>query len=72
MQQMYNNTYSVNVGVCPTSFTNYTVSQMIGYSGHIPGWAFACGHGQKYNNRMENYSRKVNQGLTLSDQLMTL
>jgi hypothetical protein len=31
----------VNIGVTPVSFTNYTVSQMIGYSSHIPGWAFA-------------------------------
>jgi len=69
MQQMYNNTYSVNIGVTPTSFTNYGVAQMIGYSGHIPGWAFACGHGQKYNQRMENYSRKVNQGETVRVRL---
>jgi hypothetical protein len=65
MQQMYNNTYSVNVGVAPASYTNYNASQMIGYSGHIPGWAFACGHGQKYNNTMTNYGRKVNQGETV-------
>jgi len=63
LNQFYQNAYSVNIGVVPSSFTNYTTSQMLGYSGHIPGWAFACGHGQKYlNGSQTTYGRTCAQG----------
>jgi len=56
------NAYALNIGVTPTSFSNWGVAQMIGYSGHIPGWAFATGNGQKFHNSTEHYSRRCNQG----------
>jgi len=63
LNQFTQNAYSVNIGVVPTSFTNYTTSQMLGYSGHIPAWAFACGHGQKYlNGSQSSYGRTCSQG----------
>jgi len=63
LTQFYSNAYSVIIGVTPTSFTNYSTSQMLGYSGHIPAWAFACGHGQKYmNGSQTTYARTCVQG----------
>jgi len=63
LTQFYVNAYSVNIGCTPTSFTNYTIAQMIGYSGHIPGWCFACGQGQKYNSGSQTaYGRTCAQG----------
>jgi len=63
LTQFYVNAYSCMVGVAPTSYTSYTSSQMIGYSGHIPGWSFACGQGQKYYNGSQTaYGRTCAQG----------
>jgi len=63
LTQFYSNAYSVVIGVTPTSFTNYQIAQMIGYPGHIPGWGFACGHGQKYLNGAQTaYGRTCVQG----------
>lgn len=63
LTQFYVNAYSVMVGVVPTSYTNYTSSQMIGYSGHIPGWSYAAGQGQKYYNGSQTaYGRTCAQG----------
>jgi hypothetical protein len=44
LQAFYTNSYSVNVGFVPSTFTDYTRSQMIGYANHIPGRhaAFHC------------------------------
>jgi len=47
---MYTHTYSVCVGVSPTTFTAFNNSQMVGYPGHIPGWAFAAGSAQAYGD----------------------
>jgi len=63
LTQFYVNAYSVMVGVVPTSYTNYSASQMIGYSGHIPGWSYAAGQGQKYYNGSQTaYGRTCAQG----------
>jgi len=63
LQQYYNSSYSVCVGYVPSSYTNWSSSQMIGYSGHIPGWSFACANAQKYNSgSMTNYGRTCQQG----------
>jgi len=63
LTQFYVNAYSCMVGIAPTSYTSYTSSQMIGYSGHIPGWSFACGQGQKYyNGSQTSYGRTCAQG----------
>jgi len=63
LQQFYNNSYSCCVGVTPTSFTDYTTkAQMIGYPSHIPGWAFACGYGQKFHGSQQSYGRTCTEG----------
>jgi len=63
LTQFYVNAYSCMIGVTPTSYTSYTSSQMIGYSGHIPGWSFAAGQGQKYYNGSQTaYGRTCAQG----------
>jgi hypothetical protein len=63
LQQFYVNTYSLNLGVVPASYSSYSASHMIGYSGHIPGWAFGCGYGQKYyNGTQTTYGRTCQQG----------
>jgi len=63
LQQFYVNSYSLNIGVAPASYTNYSASQMIGYSGHVPGWAFGAGYGQKWNNGSQtSYGRTCQQG----------
>jgi hypothetical protein len=35
---------------------------MIGYSGHITGWSFACANSQKFNSSMTTYGRYCSQG----------
>jgi len=51
--------FSVAVGFAPvTSKSRVTSSQMIGYTNHIPGWAFAPYHIRKYHNRMEKYGTR--------------
>jgi hypothetical protein len=63
LTQFYVNSYSVCIGVVPVSFTNYTVAQMVGYSGHIPGWSYAVGHGYKYSQAGNlAYGKKCAQG----------
>jgi hypothetical protein len=63
LTQFYVNAYSCMVGVVAASYTNFSASQMIGYSGHIPGWSFACGQGQKYYNGSQTaYGRTCAQG----------
>jgi len=62
LTQFYSNSYSVCIGVTPSSFTDYTKAQMIGYPSHIPGWAFAAGHGQKYHTSQESYGRVCTEG----------
>jgi len=60
--QMYSHSYSLNVGVVPASFSNWTLGNMIGYPGHIFGWAYAAGHGYKYNNNQVTYGRTCVSG----------
>jgi len=63
LTQYSSQSYACNIGVVPTTYTNYSSSLMIGYSGHVPGWAFACGGAQKYHNQeMTNYGRTCSQG----------
>jgi len=62
LQQFYVHSYSCCIGVTPTTFTEYTKSQMVGYPGHIPGWAFAAGYGQKFHNSQEAYGRTCAEG----------
>jgi len=63
LTQFHVNAYSCMIGVVPTSYTSYTSSQMIGYSGHIPGWSYAAGQGQKYYNGSQTaYGRTCAQG----------
>jgi len=69
LNQFNTNTYATNIGVTPTSFTNYQVAQMIGYNGHVPGWAYACGSGNKHHNSNESYGRRCNQGETIRVRL---
>ncbi len=58
LTQYQSNSYACNIGVVPTTFTNYTVGHMVGYSGHIPGWAYAIGSGQKqHGGDMQAYGR---------------
>jgi len=59
---MYSHSYSLNIGVVPASFSNWTVGNMIGYPGHVFGWAFAAGHGYKYNNSQTTYGRTCTTG----------
>jgi len=57
------NTYALHVGVAPSNFSNFNASQMLGYSGHIPAWAFACGQAVKYHNAQQTaYGRLCKQG----------
>lgn len=63
LTQFYYMNYGVNVGVAPSTYTNYTVSNMLAYSGHVPGHAFACGDSKKFNGHdMQAYGRACNQG----------
>lgn len=59
---MYSNTYSLNIGVVPAKSTGWSSSQMIGYSGHVEGWAYACGHGQKYHQTQTSYGKVCSGG----------
>jgi len=63
LQQYAQSAYSVMIGVVPAATTNWTSSMMIGYSGHVPGWSFCCGQGQKFDNGTQTaYGRTCNQG----------
>jgi len=63
LQQLYQNSYSCCIGVVPTSFTEFTTrAQMIGYPGHIQGWSFAAGYGQKFHNTQEYYGKTCVEG----------
>jgi len=62
LQHYYSHSYSVCVGVTPVTFTEYTKAQMIGYPGHIPGWSFAAGYGQKFHNSQEAYGKTCVEG----------
>jgi len=62
LKTMYNNTYSVNIGVVPATQTGHNQNFMIGYSGHINGWAFACGHGYKYHSSQTPYGSICHTG----------
>lgn len=63
LTQFYYTSYAVNVGVAPSNFSNYSTNQMLAYSGHVPGWAFACGNTQRFNNYdMQGYGRQCAQG----------
>jgi len=63
LTQFYVNSYSLNIGVVPASYSNFSSSQMIGYSGHIPGWCFGAGYGQKWDNGSQSsYGKTCSQG----------
>jgi len=64
LQQFYQTSYSVCIGCIPTSSaSNYSSSGMIGYSGHVNGWSYGCGNGQKYKQDTGvTYGRTCNQG----------
>jgi len=69
LQQFYTASYSVCVGYIPATYqqANWSNSQMIGYSGHIPGWSFAAGNGQKFhNNDQSAYGRVCATGDVIS------
>jgi hypothetical protein len=70
LQQLYTNAYACCIGVTPTTFTEYTTrAQMIGYPSHIPGWAFAVQHGQKYHSTQQSYGRSCVEGDTVKVRL---
>jgi len=70
LQQFYVNSYSCCIGVTPTTFTEYTTkAQMIGYPGHIPGWSYACGYGQKFHGTQLSYGRVCQEGDTVKLRL---
>jgi len=62
IKQMYNNSYALNVGVVKGNETRYSSSGMIGYSGHVNGWAYACGHGYKYHGTQNQYGKICKSG----------
>jgi hypothetical protein len=63
LSQFYVNSYSLNIGVAPSSYSNWSSSQMIGYSGHVPGWCFGAGYGQKWDNGSQSsYGKTCSQG----------
>jgi len=63
LQQLYINSYACCIGVTPTNFTDYTTkAQMIGYPGHIPGWAYAVAYGQKFHGQQQSYGKTCAEG----------
>eukprot|EP00823_Brevimastigomonas_motovehiculus_P006637 TRINITY_DN5525_c0_g1_i1.p1 TRINITY_DN5525_c0_g1~~TRINITY_DN5525_c0_g1_i1.p1 ORF type:complete len:494 (-),score=138.91 TRINITY_DN5525_c0_g1_i1:193-1650(-) len=63
LTQFYSNSYSVCIGVSPSTYTGYSSSYMIGYSGHAPGWAYAVGYGYKFDNGSQtSYGRTCYTG----------
>eukprot|EP00457_Paulinella_chromatophora_P008957 gb/GEZN01009007.1/.p1 GENE.gb/GEZN01009007.1/~~gb/GEZN01009007.1/.p1 ORF type:complete len:454 (-),score=11.94 gb/GEZN01009007.1/:6-1343(-) len=54
--------FSLCIGVVPVSEVRTTLSYMIGYPGHMEGWAFSLKHGQKYNATQQPYGRKCDDG----------
>jgi len=68
-KQLYTDTYACTIGVVPANNTGWNNSHMIGYSGHINGWAFSCGHAQKYNYSMTPYGKNAKTGDTIKVKL---
>jgi len=62
INSLYSHSQSLNIGVSPSSYTTWTSSHMIGYPGHAPGWAFACGGSQKMHNATTSYGGKCSVG----------
>jgi len=48
--QLYSHQYGMIVGVAPADWSNWQASNMLGYSGHIPGWGYGPYDGQKWFN----------------------
>jgi len=59
---IYSHSQSLNIGVSPSSYSTWTSSHMIGYPGHAPGWAFACGGSQKMHNSTTSYGGRCSVG----------
>jgi len=59
---MYSHSQSLNIGVVPSYFDGWSSSFMIGYPGHAPGWAFACGGSQKMHGTQLSYGGRVTSG----------
>lgn len=55
LKTVYQGSYACCIGVVPANITGWTNSYMIGYSGHLNGWAYSVGHAQKYNYQMSSY-----------------
>jgi len=60
---IYAHSYAIHIGVSPVSFTEYTRSGMIGYSGHIPGYSFSVYGALKYiNGTATSYGKMCTNG----------
>jgi len=62
LERYTSSTYAVQVGVVPASYSAWTSGHMIGYPGHMQGWSFNCGNGQKMNNSNAAYTSACVQG----------
>jgi len=66
LTQFAGGTYTVHVGVSPTTYTNWGANHMLGYSSHVSGWAFGPGSAQKFKNQNGTettaYGRGASQG----------
>jgi hypothetical protein len=65
LQQFYVYSYSVCIGAVASSWSNWSSSGILGYSGHITqGYSFGCGSGVKYDGTSSgvSYGRTCAQG----------
>jgi len=62
INSLYAHSQSLNIGVAPVSYESWASSHMIGYPGHAPGWAFACGGSQKMHNTTTSYGGRCSVG----------
>jgi len=70
LSQFYQSSYAVTVGFVPSGSTSWTTSGMIGYTGHVQGWAMDLGNGQKYNGTTTaSYGATCSSGQTVRVKL---
>jgi len=69
---LYGSSYAVCLGFVPTSWTNWTSSCILGYSGHMSvGWSFDCYGSVKYDGTSSGttYGRQCQSGQTIRVKL---